>query len=140
MADFKFEFIQPELPIWANVFAITANILNLIYNFPQMWLTYKRKTTRDISGYFLSLRIISSIIWIIYSFEIDNGQLIIANTVTLLSSLFICYYKMNEIIGDLKNREKNNLNDKKDNFSIIPLDKNSDANVSMAILRNDELK
>lgn len=97
MVYFQFNLIQPDIPVWANVLSVIANIINLVYNFPQMWTTYKRKTTKDISATFLLLRVVSSAIWIAYSFAIGNGQLIIANAVTLLASIFIGFYKVREM-------------------------------------------
>jgi len=100
MSEITFEFLEPNIPLWVNGFAISANILNLIYNFPQMWRTFKRKSTRDISGWFLLLRVISSILWVVYSIAISNGQLIIANSVTLIASIFVGYYKAKELTQD----------------------------------------
>lgn len=92
------EFIDPTLPLWLNTIVIIANILNLIYNVPQMIKTYRRKTTRDISGIFLLLRFVANTIFTIYTIYISNVQLSIANIVSVLSTLFIGYYKIKELI------------------------------------------
>lgn len=90
--------IDPALPLWINISVIIANILNLIYNIPQMWKTYKLKTTRDISGWFLILRTIASVIWVLYSYYISNFQYLFASVVTIIANLFISYYKILEMI------------------------------------------
>lgn len=95
-------FIDPTLPLWVNISVIIANILNLVYNIPQMWKTYKLKTTRDISGWFLILRTITSILWILYSFYISNFQYLFASLITIIATLFVGYYKILE-----KNKEVN---------------------------------
>jgi len=90
-------FIDHSVPVWVNVFVIFANILNLIYNVPQMITTYQRKTTSDISGWFLSIRLLASVIWIFYAAYIINSHLIIANVITIIATLFIGYYKVYEL-------------------------------------------
>jgi len=96
---FKFDitFYNSDIPLGINIVVIIANVINLIYNIPQMYKTYKRKTTKDISGLFLLFRAIASIIWTYYSFYINDIQYIIANIVTLVATLFIGYYKIRDI-------------------------------------------
>lgn len=81
-----------------NVFLIIANILNLVYNIPQMVQTYRTKTTRDFSTTFLLMRVVGNIIWVVYSVEIGSVLFLINNVVTVVASLFIGYYKVCEII------------------------------------------
>ena len=98
----KLDILDPNVSTTMNVFIIIANILNLFYNIPQMWTTYKRKTTQDISATFLLLRFISNNIWVVYAIEIDSLLFLINNIVTVLSSAFIGYYKINELISERK--------------------------------------
>ena len=88
-----------------NIFLVIANILNIVYNVPQMYRTYKRKTTGDISSWFLSLRIVSNVIWVAYSIEINSLLMLINNCVTVFSSLFIGYYKVLELRRDKTSSE-----------------------------------
>lgn len=85
-----------------NGFLIIANILNLIYNIPQIVKTYKIKSTRDFSAWFIFLRVGGNIIWIIYAIYIDSFLMLFNNIVTVSSSLFIGYYKIKELIHDYK--------------------------------------
>ena len=80
-----------------NVFLIIANIINLIYNIPQMVKTYKTKSTKDFSGWFLSLRVIGNLIWVAYAIEINSILMLINNIVTVVASLFLGYYKYREV-------------------------------------------
>ncbi len=109
----KFSFIDRNVSTTMNVFLVVANIINLFYNIPQMVTTYKRKSTKDFSTTFLVLRIVGNIIWIGYAIEVNSLLMMINNIVTVLSSIFIGYYKVLEIIADYKK--------KKDGF-ILPLD------------------
>ena len=93
----KFDILDENVSITMNVFIIIANILNLLYNIPQIWTTYKRKTTGDISATFLLLRFVTNNIWIAYAIEINSALFLINNIVTVLSSAFIGFYKVREM-------------------------------------------
>jgi MtN3 and saliva related transmembrane protein len=109
----KFSFIDRNVSTTMNVFLVIANIINLFYNIPQMVTTYKRKSTKDFSTTFLVLRIVGNLIWIGYAIEVSSLLMLINNIVTVLSSVFISYYKALEIIADYK---------KKNDGFILPLD------------------
>jgi len=65
-----------------------------VYNIPQMVHTYKTKSTKDFSIWFITLRIFGNSIWVLYEIEVNSMLMLINNTVTVLSSIFICYYKV----------------------------------------------
>jgi len=100
----KFEIFDPNVPLSMNIMLVIANVLNLIYNVPQMVHTYRRKSTRDLSAWFLLLRILGNIIWVVYSVYIANLLMLINNVVTVAASVFVGYYKVREIIKDRKGR------------------------------------
>jgi MtN3 and saliva related transmembrane protein len=83
-----------------NIFLILANIINIIYNVPQVIKTYKTKSTKDFSEWFIFMRIVGNTIWVVYSCEIQNIQLLINTTITVLASFFIAYYKCREILTE----------------------------------------
>ena len=83
-----------------NGFLIIANLINIIYNVPQMVKTYKTKSTRDFSAWFIGLRIFGNIIWIEYAIEVDSLLMLINNIVTVVASIFIGYYKVIDIYSD----------------------------------------
>jgi hypothetical protein len=58
---------------------------------------YQRKTTQDLSSWFIFLRIIGNSIWIGYAIEIDSMMMLINTIVTVGSSVFIAYYKILEL-------------------------------------------
>ena len=101
----KFDFLDKNVSITTNVFLIIANIINLWYNIPQVVKTYKCKSTRDFSSWFLFLRVVGNTIWIGYAIEVDSFQMLLNNVVTVLASTFICYYKIKEIMSDYKNKK-----------------------------------
>ena len=105
----KLSILDENVSVTMNSFLIVANVINLIYNIPQMIKTYKTKSTRDFSAWFIFLRIVGNTIWVAYAIEIDSLQMLVNNTVTVLASVFIGYYKCNEIYCDYK--ERNQLKD-----------------------------
>ena len=92
-----FVIIDDNVSMTMNVFIIIANIINIIYNIPQMMKTYQRKTTQDLSSWFLFLRIIGNSIWIGYAVEVNSMMMLINNVITVFASLFIAYYKVLEL-------------------------------------------
>ena len=107
----KFEIMNDNLSTTMNVFVIIANIINIVYNIPQMVKTYKRKSTKDLSSWFLFLRIIGNSIWMGYAIEVDSMMMLINNIITVFSSIFIAYYKVLELHNErVENKIQNNYN------------------------------
>ena len=80
-----------------NVFLVIGNIINFVYNIPQVVKTYKTKSTKDFSPTFLFMRVIGNCIWLAYSIELKAFLFILSNIVSVISSIFISYYKVLEI-------------------------------------------
>lgn len=134
----KFELMDPNVPMSMNVMLIIANIINLVYNIPQMVKTYKTKSTRDFSGWFISLRIIGNAIWVIYSIYIQNMLMLLNNVVTVIASIFVGYYKVKEVL--FNRRQKNIINNMNDyiinnNYSHVD---NSDADNEHELMFQDK--
>ena len=96
--------IDPHVSDTMNGFLVLANIINIVYNIPQMVRTYQTKSTKDFSTWFIFLRIIGNSIWISYAINIDSLQMLINNCVTVFASLFISYYKCRELYIDYNNK------------------------------------
>jgi MtN3 and saliva related transmembrane protein len=104
----KFDIIDHNVSITTNVFLVIANIINLLYNIPQVYKTYKCKSTKDFSCVFILFRIIGNLIWIQYAIEVDSLLMLINNLVTVISSAFIGYYKIKELIGEYRHARLDN--------------------------------
>ena len=98
----RFSIMDKNVNLTMNVFLIIANIINLVYNVPQVIKTCKTKSTKDFSGWFISLRIIGNVIWIAYAIEVNSLLMLINNIVTVFSSIVIGYY----MIRDMYNKYK----------------------------------
>ena len=99
-----FTILDQNVSLSMNVLIIIANVINLIYNIPQMIKTYKTKSTRDFSAIFLALRVVGNVIWGAYSIEINSFLMLINNLVTVIASLFIGYYKTLEMYHDYETK------------------------------------
>ena len=122
----QFDIIDHNVSLTTNVFLVIANIINLFYNIPQMYKTYKCKSTKDFSTLFLSFRFIGNLIWVEYAIELGSMLMLINNVVTVLSTIFIGYYKINELLTEYKNKKNiivDDIDDKHDdkNYDKIEL-------------------
>jgi uncharacterized protein with PQ loop repeat len=103
----EIKILDPNVGIPMNVFIIIGNIITLLQNIPQVVKTYQVKSTRDFSSIFLIMRLTACFIWGAYSIEINSLLMLINNLITLISTLFIGYYKTKEIIYDYKTKKIN---------------------------------
>jgi MtN3 and saliva related transmembrane protein len=103
----KFSFIDKNVSTTMNVFIVIANIINLVYNIPQVTKTWKTKSTKDFSGWFLSLRFIGNTIWIAYAIEVDSLLMLINNIVTVVSSGIIGYIMIHNMYKEYQLKQYN---------------------------------
>lgn len=93
-----FSIFDENVSTTMNVFLVIGNIINLIYNIPQMVKTYKSKSTGDFSPTFLFMRVAGNVIWLAYSIELNEFLFLFSNVVSVFSSVFISYYKVVELL------------------------------------------
>lgn len=92
-----FSLFDPTVSTTMNVFLVIANIINLVYNIPQIVKTIRTKSTNDFSEWFLGLRIIGNLIWVAYAININSFLLLLNSIVTVVSSIIIGFYKAKEL-------------------------------------------
>ena len=97
-----FTIFDENVSTTMNVFLVLGNIINLVYNIPQMVKTYKSKSTGDFSPTFLFMRVAGNVIWLAYSIELNEFLFLFSNVVSVFSSVFISYYKVVEILQSRK--------------------------------------
>lgn len=111
------KILDPNVNLTMNIFIIIGNFITVFQNIPQVIKTYKVKSTRDFSTIFLFMRLSACFIWGAYAIEINSLLMLINNLITLSSTIFISYYKVNEIINDYKikkNKEYTEINNETD--------------------------
>ena len=125
----KFEIFDDKVSLTTNIFLIIANIINLTYNLPQVWKTFRTKSTGDFSETFLVMRILGNGIWIGYAIEINSMLMLINNLVVIFSTMFLGYYKVLEIIKKRKIKAHSNfINNDTDNDTNKYINTNIDNN------------
>jgi len=83
-------------------FAILGNFLNLAYNIPFVYLVWKNRSSKNISGLFLILRFCGSVSWFIYGIIVNDVWVMISYIITLIATIMICYIK---ILDKIKKKE-----------------------------------
>jgi MtN3 and saliva related transmembrane protein len=68
--------------------------LSAITFIPQVWQAWKTKSVGDLSIWMILIVITSTIIWLIYAFNVHSGPVIAANTVVLILALILFYFKL----------------------------------------------
>jgi MtN3 and saliva related transmembrane protein len=72
-----------------------GSFLTSVIYLPQVYQAWKTKSVDDLSVWMVILALISTIVWLIYGFGIDNGgPIIVANLVVLTLSLLLLYFKL----------------------------------------------
>ena len=61
---------------------------------PQALKVYKTKSTKDISLLMIIIFTVGVFSWLVYGINISNMPIIIANSITLILSIFILFYKI----------------------------------------------
>ena len=70
-----------------------GTLLNITF-LPQIYRTFKTKQTDDISLMFMILQVITSILYVVYSFLLDERPLIVSNIILLCELLTLLVGKI----------------------------------------------
>ena len=79
---------------YENILLVVANVINFIYNVPQVLRTYRTKSAGDFDIWFLGLRVFYNFLWILYGIEINSWLVCLNSVVTIIATMFIGYYKV----------------------------------------------
>jgi MtN3 and saliva related transmembrane protein len=69
------------LSILATIFGLGEGIFNI----PQVYRIFKRKSAKDLSIFTYEFQIISVVVWLLYGIEIKDKPIIISNTFATLT-------------------------------------------------------
>jgi uncharacterized protein with PQ loop repeat len=83
---------KTQIDIAFSVLINIANVVGIVYNVPQMYHTYKRKSTKDISPIFLHARFWCSLLWTVYCVYYHLWYVLVSWITTGSSSVFMLYY------------------------------------------------
>jgi MtN3 and saliva related transmembrane protein len=77
---------------YIEILGLVAATLTTAAFIPQVYKTWKEKSTKDISLSMYAVLLTGSLLWLTYGFFIDSFPIILANTITAL--LLICMVLM----------------------------------------------
>ena len=82
----------------ANTVAILAPIVNCIQLFPQLYKSYQTKSVEDLSLYSLCLLLLTSVLWLLHGYFIQDTSLMVAGIISacvnvLLVVIYIKYHR-----------------------------------------------
>lgn len=78
-------------------FGSIAGLLTTVSFFPQVYKTFKTKSAKDLSLFMFGLFTLGIIFWLVYGILINSRPVIISNSITLVSSALILFYKIREM-------------------------------------------
>jgi len=72
-----------------------GSFLTSVIYLPQVYQAWKTKSVRDVSIWMVILALISTLVWLVYGFGINNGgPIIVANFVVFSLTLLLLYFKV----------------------------------------------
>lgn len=84
-----FEWIKSN----ENLVGYVGSFLTSITFIPQVYKSWQSKSVGDLSVWMILIVITSTIVWLLYGFAINSGPVISANTIVLILSLLLFYFK-----------------------------------------------
>jgi MtN3 and saliva related transmembrane protein len=77
-----------------DIISYIGAFLSAITFIPQVWQAWKTKSVGDLSIWMILIVITSTIVWLIYAFNVNSGPVIAANTIVLILALLLFYFKL----------------------------------------------
>jgi len=79
---------EKNMSILSILATISGSIMALA-SLPQIYKIFKRKSARDISALSYSFFAVGGIIWLLYGIELNSSAIILSNTLSLATSIFV---------------------------------------------------
>ncbi|MCK8520876.1 SemiSWEET transporter [Aquimarina sp. D1M17] len=77
-----------------EILGLVAAVLTTAAFFPQVYKTWKTKSTDSLSLSMLLIFVSGLLCWLVYGFLIDSFPIILANFVTIILGLILLYFKL----------------------------------------------
>lgn len=71
-----------------------GSFLTSITFIPQVYKSWKSKSVGDLSIWMVLIVVTSTLVWLVYGYAIHSGPVIVANTIVLLLTLVLLYFKI----------------------------------------------
>jgi MtN3 and saliva related transmembrane protein len=79
---------------WITYIGYLASSLSSITFIPQVYKAWRTKSVKDLSIWMLLLIMMSTILWLLYGFGIYSGPIIVGNTIVLILSTLLLFFKL----------------------------------------------
>lgn len=79
---------------FTEIMGLVGAFLSSITFIPQVVLTWKTKSAKDLSMNMLLIILTSTIVWLIYAIPLNLIPVIIANSIILVLSSWLIYFKI----------------------------------------------
>jgi len=77
---------------WIDFTGYVGSFLSAITFFPQVYKSWKAKSVGDLSIWMILIVISSTIVWLVYAFNIPKGGPVIAANIVVLSLALVLFY------------------------------------------------
>lgn len=71
-----------------------GSFLTSITFIPQVYKSWKSKSVGDLSIWMVLIVVTSTLVWLVYGYAINSGPVMVANTIVLLLTLVLLYFKI----------------------------------------------
>lgn len=71
-----------------------GSFLTSITFIPQVYKSWKSKSVGDLSIWMVLIVVTSTLVWLVYGYAINSGPVMVANTIVLLLTLVLLYFKL----------------------------------------------
>ena len=83
-----------DRPFYIEIIGLIAAVLTTAAFLPQVYKTWKTKDVSALSLPMLILFFTGIVLWLVYGIYIKSLSMIIANSITIVSSLLLLYFKI----------------------------------------------
>ena len=84
--------MEPTNQLIENI-GYVGSLLTSITFLPQVYKSWKSKSVGDLSIAMIFIVVSSTIVWLTYGYLISSGPVLVANTVVLVLTLVLLYFK-----------------------------------------------
>ena len=79
---------------WRNYLGYVGVVTGSLTFVPQVWMAWKTRSVGDLSIWMILILLINVIIWLIYGITGKDKAMILANSIILVLSLLMLYFKL----------------------------------------------
>ena len=79
---------------YIEIIGFVAAFLSTAAFLPQVYKTWKTKDVSGLSLPMLTLFFVGIVLWLVYALFINSPSMIVANSITIVSSFFLIYFKI----------------------------------------------